>query len=463
MTWKRILLRALVVIVTVLAAGAPAAASGPCLCTQRVDFRTSRGPQDWYVTADGSGSLKVTLAIAIMTTNTGQVNPDQLNATIYGPGGALIHTIAVAGNVPHTWVRGDYTVAGTTAGEVYRIEINRSVPHPSPQHASRYYLRFDGGADATIDRIPELNGGRTTWTFHADAGDAMAVRIYDPLTYPNPPGNYPVMYQWIAPNGAAEPVGSYTVPGPGQDTTIPPPAGLVPGKWRLRLQTLSFTGTGWGYGIEKLTGGDRRIHVEPGLAGLGGGGRVRLVDQSGNPFPDAVGFTFGFGESFTFPLVGTFETLNDSDTFPIPITITPPPGLVATPSSFAFLSPCDGFFEQVVVIAPPPPAIAVSVASNVLWPPNNKMVPIAVNIATSSPDGHATTVELVSITSNESVAGNVAGASFGTDDRSFEVRAQRDGGGSGRTYTATYRVTDTVTGLSATASATVYVPHDQGK
>jgi hypothetical protein len=69
----------------------------------------------------------------------------------------------------------------------------------------------------------------------------------------------------------------------------------------------------------------------------------------------------------------------------------------------------------------------------------------------------------VSITCNEPAAGDIAGAAFGTDDRTFEVRARRSGGGTGRIYTVTYRATDTVTGLSTLASTTIVVAHDQGR
>ncbi|HEX6162846.1 MAG TPA: hypothetical protein VFZ31_05755 [Vicinamibacterales bacterium] len=441
-----------------LPAAARVSAADNCLCTtHRLAFRTSDGNHNWFVTADASASLKVTLAIEITTTNTGEINHDHLNASIYSPAGALLHTIHVEGHVPG-WFRQDVTIAPTSPGDVYRVEIHRATPHPTPFHASGYYLRFDGGADAAIDSpLRAVGGGRTTWTLHADAGDAMGVRLFDPLTYPNDPGDYPVMYQWISPSGVAQPIGSYTVPGPGMDTVLPPPAGLVPGKWQLRLQTLSFAGPGWGYVIEKTTGTDRRLHVEPGQAGRGNGGRIRFVDESGAPFTEPVAFTFGFGESFTFMIPGgLFETTNGTDTFPIPVLITPPPGMVATPSSLVFNSPCDGFSEQTVVISAAPPSLTVSLSPNVLWPPNNKLAAIEATIVSDA------SVELVSIVSSEPGTDDVAGAAFGTDDRAFQLRATRGGGGSGRTYAVTYRATSAA-GASTTVTATVVVPHDQRK
>jgi hypothetical protein len=70
----------------------------------------------------------------------------------------------------------------------------------------------------------------------------------------------------------------------------------------------------------------------------------------------------------------------------------------------------------------------------VIWPPNNKMVTVNAAITASSPNGHPTAVELVSITSSEPGGDDIQGAAFGT---------------------VTYRATDTVTGLSTTVTATV--------
>jgi hypothetical protein len=238
------------------------------------------------------------------------------------------------------------------------------------------------------------------------------------------------------------------------------------GTWRLRLQTLSFTAPGFDYRLEKTTGIDTMLHLEHGSAGRGLG-QVRFVDEHGDPYLGTVDFTFGFGESFTFPLNGGFSDSNPGDVFPIPIAFAPQDtSLVATPASSYFHALCDGLFDLVVVIAPPPPvppSISLVVSPNTIWPPNHKMVTVTAAINAASPAGHATSVSLVSITNNESGSGDVAGAAFGTDDRTFQVRATRAGSGQGRTYTITYRATDSVTGASTLASATVAVPHDQGK
>ena len=74
-------------------------------------------------------------------------------------------------------------------------------------------------------------------------------------------------------------------------------------------------------------------------------------------------------------------------------------------------------------------------------------------------------IRLVSITSNETPDANgsgntsadVRGAAFGTNDRQFELRAERSGGRSGRVYTLIYEAEDH-RGNKTTRSVTVTVP-----
>ena len=95
------------------------------------------------------------------------------------------------------------------------------------------------------------------------------------------------------------------------------------------------------------------------------------------------------------------------------------------------------------------------------------MVDIAITL--DAGDCTDVTVELLSVTSseppNDTGDGNtepdIMGVEIGTEDYGFRLRAERAGGGVGRVYTVTYRVTD-AGGLSTEASAEVRVPHDQG-
>jgi hypothetical protein len=67
------------------------------------------------------------------------------------------------------------------------------------------------------------------------------------------------------------------------------------------------------------------------------------------------------------------------------------------------------------------------------------------------------------VTSNEPGAdADIQSFTLGTPDVSGQLRAQRNGSGTGRVYTLTYTGADEA-GNTATCAATVTVPHDQGK
>jgi hypothetical protein len=115
-----------------------------------------------------------------------------------------------------------------------------------------------------------------------------------------------------------------------------------------------------------------------------------------------------------------------------------------------------------------PPFIDVTFSPNPLWPPNHKMREISSLIIVEDTCDSGPMVSLIAITSNEPDDGlgdgdfpyDIQDASFGTDDRSFSLRAERSGTGTGRIYTVTYGATDS-SGNTANTSATVTVQHDR--
>jgi len=120
-------------------------------------------------------------------------------------------------------------------------------------------------------------------------------------------------------------------------------------------------------------------------------------------------------------------------------------------------------FTVVQVLDNTPPSLTVTLSPNSIWPANQKMVNISASIQVSDDFDPSPQVQLVSITCNETLgSGDIQGATFDTDDRSFELRATRTGGGAGRIYTVTYRATD-ASGNSVIRTAQVLVPHDQGQ
>jgi len=116
----------------------------------------------------------------------------------------------------------------------------------------------------------------------------------------------------------------------------------------------------------------------------------------------------------------------------------------------------------------PPTITNVSATPNVLWPPNHELVPVtlAVSVTDVCDAAVAQSCHIVSVTSNEAIAG--AGSGHTSPDWEItgsliaNLRAERSGLGSGRTYTLTVQCTD-ASNNSSTAGVTVTVPHDQGK
>ena len=118
-------------------------------------------------------------------------------------------------------------------------------------------------------------------------------------------------------------------------------------------------------------------------------------------------------------------------------------------------------FTQVDVT---PPTLSVTLSPATLWPPNGKLVSVSATVAVQDDYDPEPEIKLESITANETLAdGDIQDAQLGSDDRSFSLAAKRAGNNqAGRIYTVTYSATD-ASGNKATASASVTVPHDQGK
>ena len=111
-----------------------------------------------------------------------------------------------------------------------------------------------------------------------------------------------------------------------------------------------------------------------------------------------------------------------------------------------------------------PPSVSVTLSPTKLWPANEKFIPITATITVKDDYDPQPEIKLVSITANETLTlEDAKGVKPGTDNRQFMLRAKREGKNkAGRIYTVTYSATDG-SGNKSTASATVTVPHDQGK
>jgi hypothetical protein len=109
-----------------------------------------------------------------------------------------------------------------------------------------------------------------------------------------------------------------------------------------------------------------------------------------------------------------------------------------------------------------PPTITCSASPDMLWPPNQMLVPVTVTIAASDDSG-SVTVTLVSVTSSQPDSGldrsdlpnDIQGWTTGSDDRTGYLRAERFE--NPRVYTLTYRAADP-SANTATCQTTVTVP-----
>jgi hypothetical protein len=118
----------------------------------------------------------------------------------------------------------------------------------------------------------------------------------------------------------------------------------------------------------------------------------------------------------------------------------------------------------VTVIDTTPPEINATATPNNLWSPDHKYVEAQATVTVYDVCDPSPTLTFVSITSNEPDNGvgdgNTVNDIVIINDFTFNLRAERSGTGSGRTYIITYQATD-ASGNTATATVTVEVPHNQ--
>jgi hypothetical protein len=107
------------------------------------------------------------------------------------------------------------------------------------------------------------------------------------------------------------------------------------------------------------------------------------------------------------------------------------------------------------------PVVECAASPAVLWPPNNQMIPISIAFTfTDALSGPASFV-ITDVTSNEPQGRDVdiAGFAPGLALLNGQLRAQRDGAGSGRLYTLGYQGWD-VAGNTSTCGTAVQAPHN---
>lgn len=122
---------------------------------------------------------------------------------------------------------------------------------------------------------------------------------------------------------------------------------------------------------------------------------------------------------------------------------------------------------QVTVVDTTAPAISTASASpTAVWPPNHRMVPVAVSVSVADACDPSATCAISSVASNEPLNGLGDGDTEPdweiTGPLTVNVRAERSGNGTGRVYTITIECTD-ASGNSSTKTVTVIVSHNGGR
>lgn len=123
-------------------------------------------------------------------------------------------------------------------------------------------------------------------------------------------------------------------------------------------------------------------------------------------------------------------------------------------------------FAVTVADRTPPSVLGVLPTLTELWPPNHRMVAVALAVTTADRCDTAPSCRVVSVASNEPADAHGDGATVPdweiTGPLSVNLRAERSGQGNGRTYTVGVECSD-ASGNVATGSATVVVPQSRAK
>ncbi len=111
-----------------------------------------------------------------------------------------------------------------------------------------------------------------------------------------------------------------------------------------------------------------------------------------------------------------------------------------------------------------PPTVTCGASPNILWPPNNKLVPLTLSVTVNDSLSGSVGFTLVSVNSNQpdSGQGDIQGFVTGTASTIGQIRAQRLGSGTGRLYTFAYSGADKA-GNTASCTTSAMVPHNQGQ
>jgi hypothetical protein len=181
--------------------------------------------------------------------------------------------------------------------------------------------------------------------------------------------------------------------------------------------------------------------------GTGGSGYVAsdLVGTTQNPIDPLLGpLQDNGGPTFTMALLPGSPAINAGDPTDAPMWDQRGPGYPRVVNGMIDI----GAYEHQAIVT----TITCSVADSLLWPPNHRLVNVGLSVDVQPPDA---TVQVQVYANDNANASDAADIGPGT----LELRAARQGHGSGRVYLIV--VTATSGGQTAFDVCTVVVPHDR--
>jgi 6-phosphogluconolactonase (cycloisomerase 2 family) len=230
-----------------------------------------------------------------------------------------------------------------------------------------------------------------------------------------------------------------------------------------------FTGPGVNSNVAVLSPDDKSLFVSNQFSNtvtvfsVAASGALTLVPGSPFATPGAL-----FPSGMATNQAGTFLYVASANSNVYGYSVAANGALTAVPGS-PFGTGAGGFPLSLTVFPPksccPAPKISgVSATPDVLWPPNHKFVDVTINYSVT--DSCPNTCVLT-VASNEPVNGighgNTSTDWEVIDANHVRLRAERAGGGTGRTYTITITCANDTNKQSSFETVMVLVPHDKGK
>jgi hypothetical protein len=114
----------------------------------------------------------------------------------------------------------------------------------------------------------------------------------------------------------------------------------------------------------------------------------------------------------------------------------------------------------------PPVINSITATPATLWPANHKMVKVTLSVDAKDDIDHAPSCRITGVTSSDPENGlgdgDTAPDAAMTGPLTLNLRAERAGNGSGRTYTLSVTCAD-ASGNTSVGTTTVVVPHDRSR